>query len=1349
MKIPTLSPLPNDRVLRSLSRLIAVVAVLALAPFAIGDDRDLLRESAEDPYVMILMDTSGSMNWNIGELELPYAHADSPDSKMYQAKEAMYEVVQNLQGTVNFGFATFNQNDLRVRRKHWLYRVAEDGIDILDDPYGSGNVVWTYPQRGEIHSFGREIPYSECIEDRDDGCWDGDPARLNDEWEYERMLRNPKMGMFGTDTTFYYIRADNSQSTNWRYQVIFYPVAGIPGVDATIEVDVRIRSWNFSGVDTTKRITFELADDLAEDGYVYVDLGANKSTVASPNGRQQFFDHQGSFAGGTCDGWDPNDDESDDNYRGSSETTYVNLKRATTNTSLPAVREYGDVIPLNWDDDNFTEVLDRLALNRLTFSGDPDTDATFEPDFRIAPFLEDFPTDNKLDWIAGVRSAGGSTMIPRGSTPLGNSLDDVKNWYAAWDDIAATDDADWGCRSSYIVFLTDGLETCSSNGETAARTLFEDLSVQTYVIGFGVEDTAGTDSLDEIAAAGGTGEPFRPQSPEELVAVLSTIFNEIRQDATTFAAAAVPSVQQNVADKIYLTTFTPVQVQPIWAGQLDAYLKPLPVNSDLTPDRDRICGATDTSACRAWDAGEELYDQSLSETELIAAIAGSGTPVGPEEDRRRVYYAPDTAAAGTVPLPRSDFWLEFADSDSDWEDLLFGLGISGYSTPPSASFTLAKVEGADVLVDIYKQKTETVTVTDSNGNSVTETLNYVLGDIFHSDPLVIDRPNRFDYFTLDLESNDRPCDDASSPNPGYRCYFEKHQWRRKVLAVGANDGQLHFFDSGIIREQTSAGEVERVFDNGTGRELASIVPRDTMPVIRTQTDFWDDDSTTAPNNVGITHQYSVDGPLVAQDVFLDPSHSGTPAAGDREWRTVVFGGMREGGKSVIAVDVTQPDVLTTSIDPSYTLRNIPDPRTGSLDYVPSCYDGTTGCGPIPWPSLLWEFTDTGDEDGNGSPDLSFTWSRPVVGMVKVENGGNTETRHVAIFGGGYDPNDLDAGNHLYMIDVETGAILFKAVLDGAAPATPAAIDVAGDDGIFDTVYIGTVNGTMYKVDLSTAGTLDTSTGRVSDTDWDPFPMFRTYDSSETRPRPIFYPAAVIRVSSIDRYAVAFGTGDREDLWSDRTSPVTGQFYVVVDDAYVQGDVGSSLPLDPDDLTEVDIDSTARSSDNYLESGNGWYFELRDGERQISNPFSIGGVTIFSSYQPDVVPTTNAACARTGESRVYIVFTTNGNGLQAADGGGFSRYRAISEFITNSYVESSLTQNESNPSSSSNSGQPTTNDVLTDSLEALMLELRDLLPDNCQFSGATLNLKASRTGTGQVFIAPIPICIVEHNWREEI
>src|SRR3954466_3219604 len=86
-----------------IARAVCALALLALLGAAArGDDRSLLRTSSGDPYLFILLDTSGSMNWapktsgtcDSGDCFVPL-QADDPASKLYQAKQSLYEVLSD------------------------------------------------------------------------------------------------------------------------------------------------------------------------------------------------------------------------------------------------------------------------------------------------------------------------------------------------------------------------------------------------------------------------------------------------------------------------------------------------------------------------------------------------------------------------------------------------------------------------------------------------------------------------------------------------------------------------------------------------------------------------------------------------------------------------------------------------------------------------------------------------------------------------------------------------------------------------------------------------------------------------------------------------------------------------------------------------------------------------------------------------------------------------------------------------------------------------------------------------------------------------------------------------------
>ena len=142
---------------------------------------------------------------------------------------------------------------------------------------------------------------------------------------------------------------------------------------------------------------------------------------------------------------------------------------------------------------------------------------------------------------------------------------------------------------------------------------------------------------------------------------------------------------------------------------------------------------------------------------------------------------------------------------------------------------------------------------------------------------------------------------CASGDKGYRCFEQRHRNRRKQLIVGANDGMLHAFDAGLAAVDTAADPDRVKFGTGTGREIWAFIPRSVLPIVNAQT------KTTS-------QVLSVDGSVNVADVFIDPVHDGTPVDTDRQWRTVLIGGLRvlgaNAGQSQHGVFTKRPQTLT-------------------------------------------------------------------------------------------------------------------------------------------------------------------------------------------------------------------------------------------------------------------------------------------------------------------------------------------------------------------------------------------------------------------------------------------------------
>jgi Tfp pilus tip-associated adhesin PilY1 len=1392
---------PRQLVSQSRRILVSALALTGLLGLALAgpraasaDDRNLLRESTGDPYVFILFDTSGSMHWTpkcpvmveqpdptdptgrrtitvqvpanaadcavqctTGDCFAPRS-GDDPNSKFFQAKEALYRVLESVDG-INFGFATYNQDDLRLRAKHWLYRATTAGPMI---PSSGSSPARALPAVGDHEVFGYQWACDSGSGDAEVGCIRDNPVDIVDGWELMRVLRFPKGGTAFNQAQVYYVRQGTGGSAP-VYRLEYTPVSGSYGAPIT----VRVRTERCTGTSSTcssrtlvdqKDVVYAVVGEFAAwENQVSrgVYTGSNRIPLGYfPQGAASdvLIDNNTSS---TCNvGWDSNTDSSNDLY----DSRTFRWPTVNDPDGRGTWFSVGDVVPLDWTRDHRRDIMSRLAPNTAL-------NATAVPDFRTSVYFEDVPRSGK-DYLF-LKNDAARPLASSGSTPLGYSVRSFRTWYAGcdngncprntgWKHVAAARDPDWACRRKFLLVITDGDDTCGGpDACSSTAALLSQEGITTYVVAFGVENQSGN-RLNCMASNGGSGDPIYPQSKDELIKALTSIFGQIKEKASAFASAAVPSVQAEVADRIYLSSFTPLNGAAIWDGHLDAYLKPLPLTSDGKPARGRACppeGSPNRGSCHLWDAGEELVDQAPTASALAAAsvIDNTALKLGLATDQRRVFHA-KRSFGDTVPTAMRLF--SPPSTTADWEDVLEGFKIT-YNPSVPAEVTAARTRATTIFKNTLVVKT--AEVEDPSGAD--RTIQYVLGDIFHSDPVIVDRPNDFGFFSADLNGNgDTDCDE----NPGYRCFAEKHRRRRKMLMVGSNDGQLHFFDAGVWNPSTEK------FTDGTGRELFSYMPRLVMPVARELVE-----------GRPVRQIFGVDATPRIDDVFLDPRHNGSPDPDQREWRTVVIGGLREGGaldgggrvadfvSGYYALDITQPDQLTTDLEPE------------DMDMVPSCLSlnnsAVTDCGTLPFPSVLWEFTDAHlgarrDEDGNGSHDLGQTWSVPTVGRVRVDDGTEVVAKFVAIFGGGMDADSKASpvrGNWLYMVDIETGKVIYKRRLTGAAAADPAALDV-DLDGFLDTLYITTTAGFVYKVNIAAPGRLidqtvprtrylpalgsDQTEKRIHADDWRPYQIFNTQG------RPLYFSPTVFYVSKLNRFALAFGTGDREDLWNFNGQE--GRFYLIIDDNFAETDTATNNARTEAAYQQIIPEGAAAAAteDFVLRPGTGrqrgWYMRLEPDEKVITQAFGLSGILIFSSFQPQVVISGSSGsgngnggnrqddgiCSRSGESRIFVVFTNNANAIMSVSGAP-SRFRIVPEFVTNPYVEQGSTKN---PDSQSN--QPNS-EMLDITQKAILQALKKFYPAGTKFGNYWISVSGIRSDTGYERYATIPVGIIQRNWKE--
>lgn len=407
----------------------------------------------------------------------------------------------------------------------------------------------------------------------------------------------------------------------------------------------------------------------------------------------------------------------------------------------------------------------------------------------------------------------------------------------------------------------------------------------------------------------------------------------------------------------------------------------------------------------------------------------------------------------------------------------------------------------------------------------------VLGDIVNSDPFYAGNSENYGYARLPGEGS------------SYNGYLSSKKNRGPMLYVGANDGMLHAFDA------------------DSGQERFAYVPNGVYPSLS---------KLTAPNYI---HQYYVDGPPVVADAFVGGS-----------WRSILVGALGAGGRSVFALDVTNPENFGAA-------------------------------------NVLWEVTHA---------ELGLVLGPAAV--VRLDNGD-----WVALFGNGYNSSNETA--KLFVVNLETKAVTIistdSTTSNGLGPPIP--VDLDGDFDA-DAAYAGDLQGNLWKFDL----TGNSSNWKVAYKQGNtPKPLFTARDSSG-RVQPITTRPTVGQAANGD-ILVLFGTGKfigLSDLQVSGTSSVHSFYGLKDKGAAITYTNRNGLQAQ----TIIKETSTYRltSKNPVADSKDGWYLDLiassKEGEMVISPAFLVYGKVVFST----LIPPKGDPCKPKGDSWLMVMDALTGS-----------------------------------------------------------------------------------------------------------
>jgi type IV pilus assembly protein PilY1 len=650
------------------------------------------------------------------------------------------------------------------------------------------------------------------------------------------------------------------------------------------------------------------------------------------------------------------------------------------------------------------------------------------------------------------------------------------------------------------------------------------LDVNKVTTGQGPSWTAILKSM--AAAGGGTNYDVSSESVDisSIKGALGDILNKIQSVDSVFSSASLPvsvNSRGTYENKIFMGMFRPdADSNPRWLGNLKQYQFAYePATDSLfladslgNPAVTSSKGFLSPSAISFWTQPSTFW----ANAPIGSPPSSSDSPDGDVVEKGGIAQGLRTTYA-TIQTDRKIYTCKGCASGT----------LTDFKTttiaPVDLGLDAAATAERDLLVN-WVRGTDNVP-SDENGPGGTTTVRpSAHGDVLHSRPAVISYGGT----------------------------------RGVVVYYGANDGMLH----AVNGNQTGSG---------AGQELWGFIPeehlsklnrlRSNSPTIRLS---------TSSGSLATPRDYFVDGPIGVYQKAAVTDGAQTNS------KVYLFVGMRRGGRSLYAMDVTDPDN----------------------------------------PSILWK--KVGGTSGT-LPILGQTWSEPKLAKIK----GNTNP--VLIVGAGYDAAAEDTvtpatsttmGNAVLVIDAFTGTVLKTISTTRSVPADVTLVD-SDFDGYVDRAYAVDVGGNIYRIDFENSSGNGSCDGTTCN--WDIYTFASLSESSKLRK--FFYPPDV--VVTRDYTAVLIGSGDREKPLATASNDA---FFTLKDARNVKG-TPTSVPAA---IVRTALGQVGTSD----ATASGCYIPMSTaGEKIVTAASTAGGVTYFSTNKPD--NTDGGACsANLGIARTY-------------------------------------------------------------------------------------------------------------------
>ena len=496
-----------------------------------------------------------------------------------------------------------------------------------------------------------------------------------------------------------------------------------------------------------------------------------------------------------------------------------------------------------------------------------------------------------------------------------------------------------------------------------------------------------------------------------------------------------------------------------------------------------------------------------------------------------------------------------------------------------------------------------------------------LADIFHSDVGFVGAPPYGKQFITNLNP-------TGAGDQTFAEFYNLNKNRDKVIYSGTNDGIMHMF---YADAPPSSGRAETT----AGQEVWGFIPDAVLP--------------SYPQIVlDSQHTYTVDGRLTANDIYYVKGGDS-----NNTWSSILVFGMRRGGRSFYCLDIT---------------------TVGSQ------------------PTLLWKFN---DPDHSGQ-----SWGKASIGRIRIQDPNDSSKiidKWAAVLPGGFEFNSRNSsdtrGKSIFVVDASNGALIWKIayttptpdpdpleqygylkdnstdsskfltsadVFNYPIPTAMLAVD-KDNNGYLDTIYFGNLGGNLFKATItdvdpqnwttqlifedqyilqkgptlinsitgseltleaknfdvgdSIMGQTSYATGHVTDVVNRVITVITTSGTFQVGENIVSYDYDPIYLAPTAAYDtcyqlwVAFGTGDRD---RPRTNPSTGRFIAFRDNGawnFIEDENNNT-----DSSTLIQFEWTGTDNETLTPSAaipnpipaniNGFYFDFPESGEKLFDPESI-------------------------------------------------------------------------------------------------------------------------------------------------